>query len=40
MVVHTYNPSTEGWRQEDHQFKGNLGYTVKTLSQKNQRLGM
>jgi hypothetical protein len=28
-VVHDYNFSTSEWRQEDHEFKDKLGYTMR-----------
>jgi hypothetical protein len=33
-MAHTYNPSTQKLRQEDWEFKANLGYVGRPLSQK------
>ena len=36
MITHTYNPSTEKLRQEDHlEFEASLGYIQQDLNSKN-----
>jgi hypothetical protein len=34
VVVHTYNPSTGRWRQEDYKSKDSLGYIAKPCLRK------
>lgn len=37
MRVHTYNPSIQEMRQEDHEFKDILNYIVKPLGERSQQ---
>lgn len=37
MRVHTYNPSIQEVRQEDHEFKDILNYIVKPLGERSQQ---
>lgn len=41
MVVHAYNPNTQGLRQEDcHEFESHLDYTARSCIKKERRKEM